>query len=198
MFKKLFIPFILGLVINGYGQNVDVNVLRQLHTAHYTKADPAFKFLSNSTTAVAVMIPLSVASMRWMGDDTLAIRKAMVISAAYAIAGSISLSLKFIINRPRPFEEHPQYFSKKSTGGSSSFPSAHTSLAFSAATALSLQYPQWYVVLPSYLWAGSVAYSRMHLGVHYPSDVLAGAVIGMISAYVSYKANLWLQKKYNY
>jgi undecaprenyl-diphosphatase len=43
---------------------------------------------------------------------------------------------------------------------------------------LSRSYPKWYIAAPAYLWAGSVGYSRMYLGVHYPSDVFGGAVLG--------------------
>lgn len=74
-------------------------------------------------------------------------------------------------------------------------PSGHTSTAFATATSLSLAYPKWYVVAPSFVWAGAIGYSRMHLGVHYPSDVLAGAIVGSGSAYLTYKANQWINKK---
>ncbi len=77
------------------------------------------------------------------------------------------------------------------------FPSGHTSLAFAIATSLSLKYPKWYVIAPSYVWACSVGYSRMNLGVHYPSDVLAGAVLGAGSAFLTYKLNEWFWKKQN-
>jgi undecaprenyl-diphosphatase len=81
------------------------------------------------------------------------------------------------------------------TGNSPSFPSGHTSVAFSTATSLYLAYPKWYVAVPAFTYAASVGYSRMYLGVHYPSDVLAGAVIGAGSAWLMYKANKWLFKK---
>jgi membrane-associated phospholipid phosphatase len=51
-------------------------------------------------------------------------------------------------------------------------------------------------VVPAYTWASAVGYSRMHLGVHYPSDVLAGALLGAGSAWVTYKLNKWLQQTY--
>ena len=74
-------------------------------------------------------------------------------------------------------------------------PSGHTSTAFATATSLSLAYPKWYVVAPSFIWAGTIGYSRMHLGVHYPSDVVVGALVGSGSAFLCYKANQWINKK---
>jgi membrane-associated phospholipid phosphatase len=78
---------------------------------------------------------------------------------------------------------------------SASFPSGHTSIAFATATALSLKYPKWYVIAPASIWACSVGYSRMNLGVHYPSDVFAGAVLGAGSAFLTYKINEWFWEK---
>ena len=79
--------------------------------------------------------------------------------------------LKFAINRKRPFVTYPD-IEKIASAGSKSFPSGHTSDAFATATSLSLAFPKWYVITPSFVWACAVGYSRMDLGVHYPSDVL--------------------------
>ena len=81
---------------------------------------------------------------------------------------------------------------KETNGRSPSFPSGHTSGAFSFATSLTIACPKWYIAGPAYIWAGAVGYSRMDLGVHYPSDVLAGAIIGVGSAYLCYKGQQWL------
>jgi len=91
--------------------------------------------------------------------------------------------LKYTVNRPRPFITYP-FLEKVTSGGSLSFPSGHTCDAFTLATSVSIACPKWYVITPSYGWAGSKAYSRMDLGVQYPSDVLAGAIIGVGSAYL--------------
>jgi membrane-associated phospholipid phosphatase len=82
-----------------------------------------------------------------------------------------------------------QIFVNRAVHGQS-FPSGHTS-GFSTATSLALDYKKWYIVVPAYLWAGSVGYSRMYLGKHYPSDVLGGAIIGIGSGYLCH----WLRKK---
>lgn len=79
--------------------------------------------------------------------------------------------------------------------GGYSFPSGHTTDAFSLATSLTLNFKQWYVIVPAYLWAGSVGYSRLYLGAHYPSDVFGGAIVGSTSAFITYKLSKWLNKK---
>ena len=64
------------------------------------------------------------------------------------------------------------------------------------ATALTLSYPKWYVIAPSYLLAVSVAYSRINLGVHYFSDVLGGAALGTGCAYLAHLSTIFIQKRY--
>jgi undecaprenyl-diphosphatase len=89
--------------------------------------------------------------------------------------------IKHVVKRRRPFIQNIDITPVYRAGGTS-FPSGHTSSTFASATALSMAYPKWYVIVPSYLWASSVGYSRMYLGVHYPSDVGAGMLLGAGSA----------------
>jgi membrane-associated phospholipid phosphatase len=69
---------------------------------------------------------------------------------------------------------------------SSSFPSGHSASAFAFATAISRDSP-WLAVAIQFL-AGSVAYSRVHTGVHYPGDTVAGALIGAAAGQVTSSA----------
>lgn len=95
---------------------------------------------------------------------------------------------------PRPYELYP-FIEKLSTGGSPSFPSGHTADAFAFAIALGLIYPKWYFIFPAILWALLVGCSRMWLGVHFPSDVLAGAFIGSVCAVVYTQADKRMRAK---
>jgi membrane-associated phospholipid phosphatase len=112
-----------------------------------------------------------------------------------AVDGVLTYGLKAAIDRPRPYVTYPDIIDPYRFMTSKSMPSGHTSLAFTTATALSLKYPKWYVIAPSYFWACSVGYSRMNLGVHYPSDVLAGAALGAGSAYLTMLINDWFWEK---
>lgn len=108
------------------------------------------------------------------------------VRLAIAEAGTVGLTyaLKNVIRRPRPYAALDGVRARdwRHVGDDVfdpfSFPSGHTSTAFVIATSLSLSYPEWYVVGPAAVWAGGMGIARIWLGVHYPSDVLAGATIG--------------------
>lgn len=94
--------------------------------------------------------------------------------------------LKLAINRERPYSAYPSLIHPYTRGESGqSFPSAHTSLAFNTAATLGIRFKKWCITVPAYIWAGCVGYSRLYLGEHYPTDVLAGAAIGIGSAYLT-------------
>jgi membrane-associated phospholipid phosphatase len=120
--------------------------------------------------------------------DSALIRNSIYIGSSVVLSAIFTTVLKYAVNRPRPFVTYPD-IEKVGSGGSPSFPSGHTSEAFAFATSVSLSYPKWYVIAPSFAWAGAVGYSRMDLGVHYPSDVFAGAILGAGCAWVTFKVN---------
>ena len=91
---------------------------------------------------------------------------------ADAGASLITYGLKSAVNRPRP--------EGSTTRTNSSFPSGHSTAAFALATVFAHEYPK--LTIPCYALASGVALSRIYLGRHYPSDVLAGAVIGFATA----------------
>jgi undecaprenyl-diphosphatase len=96
-----------------------------------------------------------------------------------------------MIARPRPFDTY-SFIIKLSQAGGFSFPSGHTMEAFCVATSLALLFPEKKIILPAFLWAVLVAYSRLALGVHFPSDILGGVVMGAVSA----TSVFYLMRKY--
>lgn len=174
----------------------DVNILKAIHTPHPTISDKPMQFVSNTTSIICISLPLSFATIGIIKHNPNLVFSAINLASSFVIAEAITYGLKYSFNKPRPFESYPQFFSKKSDGGDPSFPSGHTSAAFSIATTISLENQKWYVILPAYVWASSVAYSRMHLGVHYPSDILLGAAIGCTSSFIAFKINNWFKCHY--
>lgn len=158
-------------------QNPDIQILRAINSQEQLPSDDFFRFISNSESYIVAAVPVTIGIMGLIKHDDKQFRNGCVIAASSLFCAGITLAMKYTINRERPFVTYPD-ITKKSGAGSPSFPSGHTSSAFATATSLSLVYPEWYVIVPSYGWAATVGYSRMHLGVHYPSDVLAGAAIG--------------------
>jgi membrane-associated phospholipid phosphatase len=193
-----FIAVAVFLVVSfnaSFSQNLDIEWLRKCHSNEPLPADGFFLGVSNTTKAVIVAVPVTLGIAGLLKDDDAMKRHAVFMAAGSGLNYVLTYSLKNTVDRPRAYVTYPDII-PKSTEGSASFPSGHTSGAFTTATYLSLAYPKWYVVVPSYAWATTVGYSRLYLGVHYPSDVFAGALLGAGSAYLSFKANQWIQKRY--
>lgn len=190
-FPILILSFCTVLIPRlGYGQNFDQNLLRTINSQE-TRYDDFWKGTSFSVYPVSLGTPLFLYTLGSIEKSSKTRHQAFVQAGALALNSFVTLGLKWTINRERPYVKDPEIVKKQNTGPFS-FPSGHTSLAFATASSLTLAYPKWYIALPSFGWALAVGYSRMHLGVHYPSDVLAGAVVGCLSSY----AVFWLNKNY--
>jgi membrane-associated phospholipid phosphatase len=192
--RIIFLTFVVLFFNNlSNAQNFDINLLRDINVHRDQSLDPTFKLITNSASPISIATPILIYSVGLINKDTDLKKKGIFIGESFLVNAFITFALKNTIKRDRPFVTYPD-IEKESDGGSYSFPSGHTSEAFSTATSLSIAFPKWYVIIPSYLWAGAVGYSRMDLGVHYPSDVLAGAIVGSGSAYLTYKLNKWINK----
>lgn len=193
--RAFTVPFTLILFFNPtFSQNTDIDLLHNINKNSSAFGDKVFPVITESATPVTLAVPLSLFITGLAKKNDTMKKKSYQVVASLLIANMIAGGLKYSINRPRPFKTYP-FIEKKSSGGSPSFPSGHTTTAFATATSLSLAYPKWYVIAPAYLWACSVGYSRMYLGVHYPSDVLAGIIIGSGFSYLSFKGRQWLEKR---
>ena len=92
--------------------------------------------------------------------------------------------LKEIVSRDRPCHALPDFSHITNCSNSYSFPSNHASNLFAAATLMSLCFRD--LTLLAYTCALLVCYSRVYLAVHYPSDVLGGAVFGTLMGLLGY------------
>jgi len=169
---------------NGFSQRLqqfDDNLMIDIQHTRTPAQTVFFRFISNTNKYGDIGVPAGLFVAGAITNDKGMRENAAFVASSTAISFGVMELLKHIVKRPRPFIQNvnivPVY-----RAGSTSFPSGHTSTAVSTATALSMAYPKWYVIAPAFFWAGTTAYSRMYLGVHYPTDVAAGAAVGVGSS----------------
>ena len=194
IFSKYFKCILLftgcfSFCINISAQNWDINLLNDINP---TTPNANFWInTSNSLYPISVISPASILATGFIKKDKALQQKGWKALSTLVINSALTQGLKYTINRDRPYVKYPLIIYPYEIESSKSFPSGHTSTAFATAASLSINFKKWYVVVPAYTWAASVGYSRMYLGVHYPTDVFAGAIVGVGSAYLSH----WLNKK---
>ncbi|GAC1302225.1 MAG: hypothetical protein NVSMB24_06480 [Mucilaginibacter sp.] len=169
--------------VNNFVQRFDDKFLINMALQRNPPETKRMLFLSNSLPYVAYSIPVGLFIGGVASHDMQMRQNALYIGSSAAVTLGATLLLKTIFKRRRPFVQNLKIVAVYNATDTS-FPSGHTSTAFAVATALSRSYPKWYVAVPAYLWAGSVGYSRMYLGVHYPSDVFGGALLGTTTSWL--------------
>jgi undecaprenyl-diphosphatase len=143
----------------------------------------ALSWIGYASRIVPLVILLDVVLVvRRRRDEALAVSLAALVGlAAFA-------TVKRIVERPRP--PHPDH-----AVAGWSMPSGHATIAFAIAAALLLALPElrrrWWCVAGLLAWAALTAASRVVLGVHYLTDVLAGALLGTASALLAVAAVQW-------
>lgn len=194
MVKKLFsfLAFSIIFCLQGIAQSGEVRLLHKINSCNSRTSINYNKFISKSEAYLLIGIPIGMGIYDLITKDTDHFDKTLGIAASVVSVYAVQIALKEMVRRKRPFEKYPHYIHNYVAEEGYSFPSNHTGGAFALATSLSLNYPKWYIIAPSYLWAVAVGYSRMQLGVHYPTDVLAGALIGSACAWGCYELQqLW-------
>jgi undecaprenyl-diphosphatase len=153
-----------------------VHALNRLLVHHDALEDPVAGYVGASELLFLAMLVVAFV----VGGR--GVRRAVVaagLSAGLALA--LAKVLSVLVDRPRPFVAHPHavhLFARHAADAG--FPSDHATAAFAVAVAILLRYRAWGSVL---LAAATVlAAGRVAIGVHYPSDVIAGAALGAACA----------------
>ena len=181
--------FVLGLGPQAArAQSLDVRAF----DAVYGIDAPAFGYTMRAADRAAYPGMLGATATLWsvaaLSGDPWDDAYFLTVSQAGALVAT--LALKVTVRRTRPYVRFPHVTTRTidiARRDPFSFPSGHAALAFATATSLSLSYPRWYVVAPGYAWALLVAVSRVWLGVHYPADMLAGALLGTAAAWGTHR-----------
>lgn len=148
----------------------------------------AFEFIDDASIPMFVGIPLGMTAYGGFArqHDTFSTGLLMGISQLVSLGGTVAL--KSAVGRERPYETFSSVQVKHLwSAGGYSFPSGHTAQAFAMATIVSLQYPNAITISASMVWALAVGTGRIYLGLHYPSDVLGGMLLGATSALLAWQ-----------
>jgi len=146
--------------------------------AGHPAIDRVMVFVTTQDHWVPVLAGLWIALVVWGGKKGRMAAAMLVIAVALSDQLSCSV-LKPLVARVRPSNALPADAVRLLVGRSKafSFPSAHAANSFAAATVLSWRWPRF--ALLAFALAALVAYSRVRVGLHYPGDVLGGAVVGL-------------------
>lgn len=137
--------------------------------------EAAARFLNTfgGTLSITVVTTITVGVLlifrRW--------RESLTVALTVALASGLSTVLKIVIARHRPPDGVLDV-------GSNSFPSGHTTTAVALAVAIALAFPHIWTWVLATAWAAIMALSRTYLLVHWPTDVLAGAILGAATALI--------------
>ena len=191
--KKGIICLLIGLISLSqvHAQNWDINTVKEVNRWNMHGLS---KGLSHSGIIISVGLPTAIGVYALAKKDQPLLKDAIYIGTSVIEAVGLTYGLKYTIDRQRPYVKYPDKLHPIEPEDSPSFPSGHTAAAFSLATSLSITYPKWYVIAPSAAWACGVGLARINQGVHYPSDVLTGAAIGVGCAFANIYINRWLNK----
>ncbi len=145
----------------------------------YSALTRASRYLSK--TGDGQLYVLIAGYLYWLeGPEGLCLK---AILLAFLIERPIYFALKNSLKRNRPEAALENFHSIVTPSDQFSFPSGHTSAAFMMATLLGYYFPQLIILL--YCWAILVGFSRVVLGVHFPTDILVGIILGISTALFS-------------
>lgn len=160
-------------------QNLDGEILLQiqqhLRTDMLTPFMKIVTFLGNGGWfwILCAVVLLAVPKTRKTGYTA-------VLSLIFGVIVT-NLLLKNIVARPRPFAEIEALIPLIAKPTDFSFPSGHTTASFAVALVMLRMLPK-KIGIPAVVLAALVAFSRLYLGVHYPTDVLAGFVVALVGS----------------
>jgi undecaprenyl-diphosphatase len=169
-------------VITGW----DRAVVEAVQHLHWGPANWCFEHLSDWWVKSLVIVGIGLVA------DLLGRRRlplaAGLGAVSYLAAEGVSSLLKGAFDRPRPSVVDPAVHPLVAVPHNGSMPSTHAATAFAAALAVGLVHPR--LRWPLLLLAALIAFSRVWLGVHYPTDVIVGAVLGTAIALVVWRLSI--------
>jgi len=178
----LIVLTISGISVAVFSSKAIFFSLNSIHTLYLDTFFQNYTLLGDGVFSIAIFLIFLLAERTAL---------AMQVITGYLFSGILSQLLKRAIHAPRPHAiisnmEYPYFIDGVTHTGMTSFPSGHTSSVFALATLLALNTNDKRLSLIYLVTAIITGYSRIYLGQHFLIDVLAGALIGMLSALLVY------------
>jgi undecaprenyl-diphosphatase len=177
---------------------LDKNLFLWLNSHHTPFFDKFMWFISGRIEWLPlylILIGYIVYIYRW---KSIAVIVAIIIAVALADQLAVK-AFKEVFQRLRPSHspdiQNIVHIVNGYRGGSYGFVSNHAANTFALATFLCCLFRNKYFIVSILLWATIVSYSRIYLGVHYPCDVLGGAILGIFIGWIVYYLYLKAEKK---
>jgi len=174
--------------VRGVASTFDVSVFQWVIGHRLPVLNLLFSPLSHFGGFVWVGIAVGLGLLkrrRWAGIYQAALGIGLAVLLADAVA-------KPLISRQRPYADFRDVVLLAGLQRSGSFPSTHAAGSFAGAYALSRVYPEFAAGL--WLLAGLVACARVYVGVHFPFDVIGGAIIGLLASAFVIGGTRWLDQ----
>lgn len=167
--------------------DLDTRLFLSINSRQDPSGTGIVEILDLSSIPAFAAVPTGFVLVGYAAQSPKTVRAGVLSGVGQASALGFTILLKALTDRPRPFEALPAVNVKhrwSAVGGS--FPSGHASQAYAIATALSLHYRSAAVTIPLFIWATAIGYGRVYLGLHYPSDVLGGMLIGSAAGFLAW------------
>lgn len=169
--------------------NIDVKLFRTFNNIESSFINTMIGITNESIIPVSIAAPVGLYTAARINDNHYDESSAILLMLSEITNSSVTQGLKILIKRNRPFRtlNNVKLNDTSSIAGSYSFPSGHSSESFTIATSLTLRYPDKpFLIAGLYTYAAIVSLGRIYWGVHYPSDVLAGMLLGAGSSALIY------------
>lgn len=178
-------------------QHIDLQIV---HIINQTLSSPSLNIFFPFITDIHKNIYFSIPAISLIIFFLIKKYKKTGLVYFFFLVCTVSLSdftgsiVKNHFNRPRPYTQSEITVEQRSPANpTKSFYSNHSSNSFAIANYLGLVFPAGKIIY--FGLAFIIAYSRMYNGVHYPSDVLCGAIMGLVVSYLFYRLAVFTQKK---
>jgi undecaprenyl-diphosphatase len=171
---------------------LDTQLFLFLNGLHHPLIDPVMIFVSGKLSWIPLYAFLLIVLIRKYKWQTIMLL--LVISILITLSDQLSVkAFKLVFERPRPCHEADLqtliHLPSGRCGGAFGFVSSHAANSFAMAGFVYFLLRHWFrpIGYIAFGWAALVSYSRIYLGVHYPGDVVFGALLGLVVAFAVYQ-----------